>query len=103
MADKLNAGGKAWLGLVVYIASYDIWATKTRRDTLSMSFYNSLKHPVRRWPVILMWSYITAHLFKLLPDKIDPLRLPWGHYYKITIKKNHNSNKTVLEISKEFE
>ena len=68
-------GDRAWFGLVAYIASYDLWAILSNKETLSMSFYNSLKHPIRRWPTIAVWSYITAHLFKLIPDKYDPLRM----------------------------
>lgn len=85
MTKRLTPGGQAWIGLVIYIAAYDLWATRTGRDTLSMAFYNSIRHPVRRWPVIVIWSYLTAHLFKFLPDKVDPLRLPWKDYYTITI------------------
>lgn len=71
---RSTCGDKAWFGLVAYIITYDIWAAVTKKETLSTSFYNSLKHPIRKWPVILVWSYITAHLFKLIPDKFDPLR-----------------------------
>lgn len=70
-------GERAWVGLVLYIVGYDVWAARNGRETLSMAFYNAIRHPIRRWPVIALWSYITAHLFKFLPDNLDPLRLPW--------------------------
>lgn len=78
---KLTEGERAWFGLVFYIVSYDVWAARNQKETLSMAFYNSLKHPIRRWPVILIWVYITAHLFKFLPERYDPLRLPWKAHY----------------------
>ena len=76
----LNSGTKAWLGLVTYIAAYDVYAAKTGRETLSSAFYAAIKHPINRWPVILIWAYITAHLFKWIPDWCDPLRR--GAYVK---------------------
>lgn len=72
---KVTSGSKAWAGLAAYIVSYDIYAISRKKDTLSMAFYEALKHPVKRWPVILIWTYITVHLFKFLPDKFDPLRM----------------------------
>lgn len=67
-------GDKAWVGLAAYVVAYDLYAVATKRDTMSMSFYNAIKCPKRRWPTILVWSYITCHLFKWIPDKADPLR-----------------------------
>ena len=67
-------GDKAWVGLAAYIAAYDLYAVATGNETMSMSFYRALKHPVRRWPTIAVWGYITCHLFKFIPDEYDPLR-----------------------------
>lgn len=74
-------GQRAWLGLVLYIMCYDIWAARSGRETLSMAFYEAIQHPARRWPTIAIWSFITAHLFKFIPDNYDPLRLPWKMHY----------------------
>ena len=75
---KLTNGGYAWFGLVTYVVMYDLWAAKTRNETLSMAFYNALDHPIKRWPIVAMWIYITVHLFKWLPDRLDPLRRIWS-------------------------
>ena len=75
-------GELAWVGLTLYIVCYDIWAARTGNETLSSAFYAALKHPVRRWPTTLVWSYITAHLFHLIPAKYDPLRCPWKEYHE---------------------
>ena len=72
---KITPGSKAWAGLAAYIVSYDVYAIARNKDTLSMAFYEALRHPVKRWPVIIIWTYITFHLFKFLPDRFDPLRM----------------------------
>lgn len=72
---RITAGGKAWIGLTAYVALYDSYAVLSRKDTMSTAFLNAIRHPRRRWPVILTWAYVTAHLFKFIPEKYDPLRL----------------------------
>ena len=69
-----TTGDRAWVGLAAYIIAYDVFAGLTKRETLSMSFARALDAPVRRWPTIVMWVYITAHLFRLVPRRYDPLR-----------------------------
>lgn len=69
-----SLGDTAWIGLLGYIAGYDVFAARTGNDTLSMSFWRAIKDPYRRWPTILVWVYLTAHLFHLIPDRWDPLR-----------------------------
>jgi hypothetical protein len=71
---QLTPGGKAWIGLTLYVIAYDSYAVLTQKDTMSTAFLNAIKHPKKRWPVIAAWIYITTHLFKLIPEKIDPLR-----------------------------
>lgn len=44
------------------------------RETLSSSFARALDHPFRRWPTMVMWAFITAHLFRVIPKRFDPLR-----------------------------
>lgn len=73
----LKSGTKAWMGLATYVAAWDIWAVHSGRETLSMAFYKGLAHPVKRWRVVLLWTYVTAHLFSWIPPRWDPLRA-WG-------------------------
>lgn len=70
----MRSGTKAWIGLTVYVAGYDLWAAVRGEETLSTAFYRAVRHPVRRFPLVLLWAYLTAHLFHLLPDRWDPLR-----------------------------
>lgn len=71
---KLTPGGKAWIGLTAYVVAYDAYAVASKNDTLSTAFYQSVAHPKKRWPVIVVWVYLTCHLFKIVPEKYDPLR-----------------------------
>lgn len=73
----LKSGTKAWVGLAAYVLAWDAYAHYTGRETLSQAFYKGLSHPVKRWRVVILWVYVTAHLFKWIPDKWDPLRA-WG-------------------------
>lgn len=70
----MRPGTKAWLGLTGYVAGYDLWAAVRGEETLSSAFYRAFRHPVHRFPVLVMWAYLTAHLFHLMPDRWDPLR-----------------------------
>jgi hypothetical protein len=73
----MKSGTWAWAGLAVYVVLWDLYAVRTGRETLSSAFYKGLHHPVKRWRVVLLWTYITAHLFRWVPDRWDPLRA-WG-------------------------
>lgn len=70
----LTEGDVAWIGLTAYVMTYDVTALATGHETLSKSFCKALDHPVRRWPTIAVWAYLTAHLFRLIPARWDPLR-----------------------------
>lgn len=96
--ERNRHGKRAWLGLVLYVVSYDVWAAKTNNETLSTAFYNSIKHPIKRWPIIALWMYITAHLFKFLPEAIDPLRLSWKDLCeRVCQSRENDSQNTHLE------
>lgn len=73
----MKSGTWAWAGLAAYVVLWDLYAVRTGRETLSTAFYKGLTHPVKRWRVVLLWTYITAHLFRWVPDRWDPLRA-WG-------------------------
>lgn len=59
----------AWIGLVIYVVSVDatliVYERKgfKRSYTMSTAFRNALSHPWKRWPVIIVWSLLTLHLF----------------------------------------
>lgn len=70
----VTSGDRAWVGLLLYVACYDWWAHRTGRDTLSQSYGRALDSPRRRAPTVAVWAYLTAHLTRKIPDKLDPLR-----------------------------
>lgn len=77
-------GTWGWAGLVAYIAVYDTWALLHDDDTLTAAFARALAHPLQRWPVVVVWSATTLHLFGRLP--FDPL-----HGYA-SVMRNHSRN-----------
>jgi len=71
----------AWFGLVVYIISADVTLIVFERKgyhrfyTMSSAFRNALSHPWKRWPVIIVWSLLTLHLFDFFTVRaIDGLK-----------------------------
>lgn len=66
---QLRPAGYAWLGLTMYVIALDSMLIiqerrgKTSYYTMSTGFRYALQHPVKRWPVILMWLFLTFHLF----------------------------------------
>ena len=68
---------KAWIMLAIYVIVVDtvliVGEQKGREDffTMSTAFENALRHPVKRWPVILLWGFLTLHLFDIiLPENV---------------------------------
>lgn len=71
----LTSGTKGWIGLVAYVLAYDLYAIRYGKQTLSSAFYEALKHPQRRWLVIISWAYLTRHLFGLDRYRWNDIRL----------------------------
>lgn len=64
----MRPGGWAWVGLAGGVLFTDIALIKTENATMSEVFGDSLKHPVKRWPVMVAWTILTLHLFgNLIP------------------------------------
>lgn len=62
---------RGWLGIAAFVAAYDAWAAVTERPTLSREF----REASRLRPAIFIGGtgYMVAHLFGLVPQRIDPL------------------------------
>jgi len=70
------AGATAWVGLTAYVVAADAALIATDNATLSETFETSVMHPIRRYPVILLWAVVTAHLMcprHLKLKKADPI------------------------------
>jgi hypothetical protein len=66
----LRGGTLGWLLLAGFVTTWDMFA----EETLSMAFWRAVRTPRKRWVVIVVWAYITVHLFHLIPERFDPLR-----------------------------
>jgi hypothetical protein len=71
---KLNSGELAWLGLILYIVTYDLVALRKGIHTLSKAFHIITLNKIGQTILLIVWSYLTVHLFYWLPAKYDPLR-----------------------------
>ena len=62
-----------WAAILALVGLYDLTALRKNFDTLSAGFYKASR--TRGAPVVvLLWLYLTLHLFRLIPLKWDPLR-----------------------------
>jgi hypothetical protein len=57
-------GDWAWLGLIIGIFSYDMFALKSKKcETMSAAIIRSLAHPIKGPTAVLAWVTVTHHLF----------------------------------------
>lgn len=81
MNGRIKPCGWAWIGLVGYVTAVDVALLRMQKhygepfNSMSEGFGRSLKHPLRRWPVIAAWAAVTLHLFgAVLPPQLEPLK-----------------------------
>ena len=67
-------GAAAWLGLLAYVTAYDVFALRKKYPTLSAAFYTFSASRFRGIGLFLFWFYLTAHLFRWIPQKYDLFR-----------------------------
>lgn len=66
-----------WLAVAAVVSAYDIHAGITHRPTMSAAFRSaSRKHPMLMTAGV---TYLVAHLYGALPQRIDPLRTLGGN------------------------
>jgi hypothetical protein len=88
---KMRPGFWLWCGVAAYVTVADGWlAAKSNKhkkkgseidpkkySSMSSVWWDGLKHPIRRWPVMVLWGFLTAHLFEVFfPEwvkKYDPI------------------------------
>ena len=78
---RLKPSGFAWVGLVAYVTVIDIVLLKMKQSkgypyrSMSEAFGEALKHPWKRWPIIISWFVLTLHLFgTFIPNKFQKLK-----------------------------
>lgn len=62
-----------WLVLAGFICAYDAYLIVNGHPTLSTRAAQAMRHPVRRWPVLAAWGYLSLHLSGWLSETRDPL------------------------------
>lgn len=73
-ANVRHIGGVAWAGLVIYVIAYDLVAGLLRLPTLSAVFHKASLAPRGRFALFAFWLYLTGHLFRWIPPKLDLFR-----------------------------
>lgn len=103
MSKRLKPATWAWVGLVVYIVSADTFLlvqefnNKENYYTMSSCFRYALKHPLRRWPVIIIWLMLTFHLFDFFfPERVRRFE-PIGAVGRSSMN-NLKKNRYYLEV-----
>jgi hypothetical protein len=65
----LKSGHAGWVIIAVGVLAWDFLAPETLTD----AFRQARKHPVGAAAVAVTWGVLTAHLFELIPSKVDPI------------------------------
>lgn len=58
-------GLAGWVGLVLYIAAWDVKAD----ETLSSAWARGLRNKRTRWLLVVLWAGVTVHLFAPITRK----------------------------------
>ena len=92
-----RSGTIGWAFLSAYVVAWDLVALFSGHETLTSAFWRGTHHPVSRLPVTVVWLVTTAHLFGVLPARMDPISLLGQqigriHSPKVTIKVSIEPN-----------
>lgn len=71
----LRPGGWAWVGLATGVIATDAVLIASKNATMSEVFGDTLKHPIKKWPVLAAWLILTLHLFgNLMPKPLEAIK-----------------------------
>jgi hypothetical protein len=71
-------GERAWFALVAGVVAYDAYAFRYKHATMSKAFYELSRNWRGKVLLSVVWAVLTAHLFRMLPERFDPLRSGLG-------------------------
>lgn len=72
---KLRPGGWCWVGGAAAVATADVLLIRSGKATMSEVFGDALRHPTRRWAVLMAWLVLSLHLFgNILPRVATPIK-----------------------------
>lgn len=66
-----QSGAAGWTLLALVVIGWDVAAPETMSD----AFGRAAATPAGKAALVLGWGLLTAHLFAVLPDDRDPLRV----------------------------
>ena len=87
---KLNSGTTAWIALAAGVVVWDLLA----EETMTGAFRRAHDSPMSRVAVTAAWGILTAHLFSVIPPRIDP--------YTVIARHTRKGRRTVELLEEEF-
>jgi hypothetical protein len=73
-----RSGGAGWAVTLGVILVWDA----TAPETMSEAFRRTLQTRRGRAASVLLWAYLTAHLFEVIPSRADPLGRAQGAWHR---------------------
>jgi|APSaa5957512493_1039668.scaffolds.fasta_scaffold327254_1 hypothetical protein len=67
----MKGGSRGWGLLVFVVIVFDAWAIARQKETMSEAFARGIKSPAGVLVLGGIWTYVTAHLFRVLPEWLD--------------------------------
>jgi hypothetical protein len=65
-----KGGGAGWLVVGTLVVAWDL----TAPETLSAAFSRARSDPVGSAVIVVVWAFLTGHLFEIIPGRADPFR-----------------------------
>lgn len=81
MREILRKGTTGWVALAAGVVAWDL----TSDETLTHAFRRAREHPVSFAALIAGWTILTAHLFGVLPARVDPFIVTFHAAKKVTV------------------
>lgn len=69
MNCKKVSGFWGWAGIALWVAAWDLHS-----QTETMSHFFAPRGKRRNRALVVLWIYISMHLLRWIPDRLDPLR-----------------------------
>ncbi len=75
MVNEENRGADlGWVAIAAFVATYDYWAIRNKRETLSRAYWRAVRNPWSRLPAVLVVTGLYKHLlFPNVLPQLDPL------------------------------
>ena len=95
MKIKINSGTTGWIALAAGVVVWDLLA----EETMTGAFRRAHDSPMSRVAVTAAWGILTAHLFSVIPPRIDPFDFS---HYTVIARHTRKGRRTVELLEEEF-